>query len=89
MPGQYSVEDLLKLRASPLICKPPNLPAIEEFLATQEPPPNARRPNTRGKPDDGLSQMGTFSSRPGLDSLQRKSTNGTVKYIRSMVLMLT
>lgn len=32
MSGIYSVEDLLKLRASPLICKPPNLPPIEEWM---------------------------------------------------------
>ena len=32
MSGKYSVDDLLKLRASPLICKPPNLPAIEEWM---------------------------------------------------------
>lgn len=32
MSGVYSVEDLLKLRASPLIGRPANLPPIEEWM---------------------------------------------------------
>lgn len=74
MPGVYSVEDLLKLRASPLICKPPNLPAIEEFLASSE--PASKRPAARSKLEDAPSQPEGFPKRPLLDASQRKSTTG-------------
>lgn len=33
--GRYSVGDLLKLRESPLVSKPPNLPAIEDISSKQ------------------------------------------------------
>lgn len=75
MSGKYSVEDLLKLRASPLISKPANLPAIEDILA---PPDTAtKRPTARSsKPDDATTQPEGFPKRPILDSQQRRSTTG-------------
>ncbi|KAK7905291.1 hypothetical protein LTR67_000011 [Exophiala xenobiotica] len=74
MSGIYSVEDLLKLRASPLICRPPNLPPIEEWMGTQE-TTNRRQP-TRGKPDEPPVQNEPFQKRPTLlDNQRRTSTD--------------
>jgi hypothetical protein len=75
MSGKYSVDDLLKLRASPLICKPANLPAIEDILST--PDTSTKKPATRGKVDDPAAPNEGFQKRPLLDS-QRKSTTGTL-----------
>ncbi|EHY53250.1 hypothetical protein ABEF92_001146 [Exophiala dermatitidis] len=73
MSGVYSVEDLLKLRASPLICRPPNLPPIEEWMGTQE--TTARRPTLRGKQDEPPpAQPETFQKRPALVDSQRRTT---------------
>jgi hypothetical protein len=85
MSGVYSVEDLLKLRASPLICKPPNLPAIEEFLSASE--PVSKRATTRSKLDDGPSQSEGFPKRPLLDASQRKSTTGMDHVLSCMALL--
>jgi len=75
MSGIYSVEDLLKLRASPLICRPPNLPPIEEWMGTQE-TTNRRQTTTRGKPDEPPVQNEPFQKRPMLlDSQRRTSTD--------------
>ncbi|KAJ9602747.1 hypothetical protein H2200_012527 [Cladophialophora chaetospira] len=72
MSGQYSVEDLLKLRASPLICKPPNLPAIEEWMGTQE--PTGRRALPRASKDEAPIQNETFQKRPTLLDSHRRTT---------------
>ncbi|ETI21594.1 hypothetical protein G647_07941 [Cladophialophora carrionii CBS 160.54] len=72
MSGIYSVEDLLKLRASPLICKPPNLPAIEEWMGPSE--PSGRRPVPRTSKDEPLMQTETFQKRPTLLDSQRRTT---------------
>ncbi|KIV87801.1 hypothetical protein PV11_03323 [Exophiala sideris] len=73
MSGIYSVDDLLKLRASPLICRPANLPPIEEWMGAQD--TTARRPaTTRGKPDEPVVQTETFQKRPALLESQRRTT---------------
>ncbi|KIX08629.1 uncharacterized protein Z518_03285 [Rhinocladiella mackenziei CBS 650.93] len=72
MSGIYSVEDLLKLRASPLICRPPNLPPIEEWMGTQD--TSNRRPAIRGKPDEPSVPNETFQKRPTLLDNQRRTT---------------
>ncbi|KIW64559.1 hypothetical protein PV04_09484 [Phialophora macrospora] len=72
MSGIYSVEDLLKLRASPLICKPSNLPAIEEWMGPPE--PSGRRPIPRTGKDEPLMQSETFQKRPTLLDSQRRTT---------------
>ncbi|OAP62641.1 hypothetical protein AYL99_01868 [Fonsecaea erecta] len=72
MSGKYSVEDLLKLRASPLICKPPNLPPIEEWMGAQE--LSGRRPIPRGIKDEQPIQNEPFQKRPTIIDAQRRST---------------
>ncbi|KIW87908.1 uncharacterized protein Z519_11493 [Cladophialophora bantiana CBS 173.52] len=71
MSGKYSVEDLLKLRASPLICKPPNLPPIEEWMGAQE--LSGRRPITRGVKDEQPVQSEPFQKRPTLIDAHRRT----------------
>ncbi|KEF53388.1 uncharacterized protein A1O9_10363 [Exophiala aquamarina CBS 119918] len=65
MSGKYSVEDLLKLRASPLICKPPNLPPMEEWMG----------PATRSKLDDQALSSEAFQKRPTLEGQRRIATD--------------
>ncbi|EXJ78809.1 hypothetical protein A1O1_09211 [Capronia coronata CBS 617.96] len=73
MPGVYSVEDLLKLRASPLICRPANLPPIEEWMGVQE--TTNKRPAARTKQDELSSvQSETFQKRPTVLDSQRRTT---------------
>ena len=86
MAGRYTVEDLLKLRASPLINKPANLPAIEEILSTTE--ATTKRSTTRPKPDEPTAQPEGFPKRPLLDS-HRKSTTGNAGLRRLVALRLT
>ncbi|KIW33251.1 uncharacterized protein PV07_00118 [Cladophialophora immunda] len=71
MSGKYSVEDLLKLRASPLICKPPNLPPIEEWMGAQE--LSGRRPIARGVKEDQPAQSDPFQKRPTIIDTQRRT----------------
>ncbi|KIW21518.1 hypothetical protein PV08_02098 [Exophiala spinifera] len=66
MSGIYSVEDLLKLRASPLICRPPNLPPIEEWMGHSTQDTTTRKAPTRGKQDDSAIQNEPFQKRPAL-----------------------
>ena len=86
MAGKYSRDDLLKLRASPLIDKPANLLAIADILSTTE--TNAKRPATRGKSDETTTQQESFQKRPLLDS-QRKSTTGIYSTSLSNTEILT
>ncbi|KAJ9634994.1 hypothetical protein H2204_005949 [Knufia peltigerae] len=72
MSGIYSVEDLLKLRASPLICRPPNLPPIEEWMGTQD--TTTRKAPNRGKQDESAIQNEPFQKRSALLEHQRRST---------------
>jgi hypothetical protein len=78
MAGKYTLEELLQLRASPLVCKPANLPAIEEFLSTAD--TAAKRPTARAKPDESTTQPEGFPKRPLLDSQHRKSTTGALPW---------
>lgn len=73
MNGRYTVDDLLRLRASPLVTKPSNLGTIQETISTGD--VKSVRPTTRGKTDD-TAQSETFQKRPLLDGQSRKSTTG-------------
>ena len=73
MKGRYTVDDLLKLRASSLVTKPSNLGAIQETISTGD--AKSVRPTTRAKPDD-TAQSETFQKRPLLDGQSRKSITG-------------
>ena len=78
MLGRYSEEDLLKLRASPLIVKPANLAEIHAIILAQnvQEPTSKRLPGRGVKLDDALSPTEAFQKRPFLDGTQRKSTTG-------------
>ncbi|KIW86454.1 hypothetical protein Z517_01851 [Fonsecaea pedrosoi CBS 271.37] len=72
MSGKYSVEDLLKLRASPLICRPANLPPIEEWMGAQE--LSGRRPIARGVKEEQPVASEPFQKRPTIIDAQRRTT---------------
>ncbi|RMD45064.1 hypothetical protein DV735_g105, partial [Chaetothyriales sp. CBS 134920] len=70
MSGKYSRDDLYKLRASPLICKPAKLADIEETLAAAD--VRAQRAPTRRGVDDASAAADSLVSR--LPDSQKKST---------------
>ncbi|RMZ77718.1 hypothetical protein DV738_g4215, partial [Chaetothyriales sp. CBS 135597] len=72
MSGKYSRDDLYKLRASPLICKPAKLADIEETLAAADVKAQ-RAPARRGADDASGAADGLLGRSP--DS-HRKSTTG-------------
>ncbi|KAK5939047.1 hypothetical protein PMZ80_008350 [Knufia obscura] len=72
MRGRYEVEDLLKLRASPLVAKPPGLPPKEEWMGPSDPRP--RTATTKNKIDDAFNQIEGFQKRPTLLDSSRRST---------------
>ena len=76
MHGRYEVEDLLKLRASPLCVKPATLPPKEEWMGPADSRPRA--PAARGKAEDSFSQSEGFQKRPTLLDSSRRSTTGNV-----------
>ncbi|KAF2771515.1 hypothetical protein EJ03DRAFT_325554 [Teratosphaeria nubilosa] len=71
---KYTIEELLHLRHSPNICKPANLPAIEQWIDesqhSEQPKRAQRQPAARSANNNGneASPMGNFSTgqRPGL-----------------------
>lgn len=73
MDGVYTLDDLLKLRTSPLVIPPANLSDILEILSAGD--AKAIRPATKSKAEDTVLQSESFQKRPTLDS-QKKSTTG-------------
>ena len=73
MSRRYRVDDLLKLRESPLVAKPTSLPPNEEWIGQQD--VTTRRPsNVKAKPDDTTLYGEGFQKRPNL--IDRKSSTG-------------
>ncbi|RMZ87709.1 hypothetical protein DV736_g5064, partial [Chaetothyriales sp. CBS 134916] len=72
MSGKYSRDDLYKLRASPLICKPAKIAAIEEILAAAD--IKTQRPPARRGADDANGATEGFVGRP-LDSHRKSATD--------------
>ncbi|RVX66879.1 hypothetical protein B0A52_09003 [Exophiala mesophila] len=73
MSGRYAVEDLLNLRASPLVRRPSRLPPNEEWMGPQD--ATAKRPTTRGKADESSNTTEAFQKRPLIDSQRRTTTD--------------
>ncbi|KPI39165.1 uncharacterized protein AB675_4736 [Cyphellophora attinorum] len=73
MTGRYSVDDLLRLRASPLIEKPANIAEIQATINTPAAQETTKRfPARPTKLDDVLSPTEAFQKRP-FDATSRKS----------------
>ncbi|KAK5084197.1 hypothetical protein LTR70_005365 [Exophiala xenobiotica] len=72
MRGRYEVEDLLKLRASPLVARPTSLPPKEEWMGPADPRPRTATTKSRG--DDAFNQVEGFQKRPSLLDAGRRST---------------
>ncbi|KAL8823128.1 MAG: hypothetical protein Q9191_006152, partial [Dirinaria sp. TL-2023a] len=70
MARRYQREELLRLRASPLVEKPANLPPLEEWMGAQpdhSQNSNQKRLPNRGKPED-LSNENNANRRPTFES---------------------
>lgn len=71
MNGRYTVEELLSLRASPLVSKPPALPPPDEWTGLVE----AKKTAVRPKNEDTSTNLDGFPVRPGhLNATARRST---------------
>ncbi|KZF23291.1 hypothetical protein L228DRAFT_237872 [Xylona heveae TC161] len=65
---QYTSEQLLRLRDSPLVCKPENLPPIEEWMGPP-PEPTPRKPSMhRARTDDATAFGDSPNRRPPMFS---------------------
>ncbi|KAI9842935.1 MAG: hypothetical protein M1838_002911 [Thelocarpon superellum] len=66
MPVRYTPDELLRLKASPLVRKPENLPPPEEWIGSPPPQVGARSSLARGKPDEIVPLQEPSSRRPTL-----------------------
>ncbi|KAL6719127.1 hypothetical protein ACLMJK_003364 [Lecanora helva] len=76
MPQSYSRNELLRLRESPLVCKPANLPSVEEWMGpipdqSQGQNQNQRRTANRGRNEEASTNDGTPSRKPPFEGKAR------------------
>ena len=75
MARRYEIDELLWLRSSPLVAKPPGLPPIEEWMYVPSISPPAGIPHAHSKTDPGASP-------PGLNPTQPPSANNKLLVTR-------
>lgn len=75
MSRQYQAGELLRLRDSPLVCKPAGLLPTEEWMGPL-PDVSQRRPANRGKAEDSFTHDASMSRRPAFEprTIPRGST---------------
>jgi hypothetical protein len=64
MARRYEIDELLWLRSSPLVAKPPGLPPIEEWMYASSACPPAGIPHAYRKTDTDILSLLQASTRP-------------------------